>query len=709
VKTTGSNPDAASERLDAAFAAARALDLPDAAVSVLRTGLDVAEIVRTLDADDEVVIAAILQPLLDAGLLDPKAAEKHFGADAARLARSLGQLGEFGLEPNWTPEQGLEPDQAEALRKMLLAIIGDVRLVVVRLAGQLQKMRAAKSLDPLQQRRLATETREVYAPLANRLGVWQLKWELEDLAFRYLQPADYKRIAAALKVRRSERELYMDELKTLLRSELRDAGIDASIEVRPKHIYSIWRKMQSKGLAFEQLMDIRAARVLVNTVAECYAALGVVHSLWQFIAGEFDDYIATPKDNRYRSIHTAVIGPGAQAVEIQIRTHEMHANSERGVAAHWRYKEGGRASLAYDRKIDQLRALLAPADGGDTPRDFLDRMRVDLFQDRIYVISPKGEIVDVPVGGTPLDFAYQVHTDLGHRTRGAKVNGRIVALDYRLKNSETVDIITAKTGQPSRDWLSPQSGFLASPRHRNKVRAWFRKQNQTQNTAEGRAMFDRELQRLGVNSPPIPDLLGELKLPSTEALHEALGLGEVSTAQVAGAIQRILHARDVRPERMSSPRTAAAVREPETEVQGIGDLLSTYARCCKPVPPEAIVGYITVGRGVSIHAQACANLGRLSLKSPARILEVTWGKLSSQEFPVDIEVQAFDRRGLVRDVSAALADDKISIQGMNTVTDKRDNVAHMQIKISITGLPQLSLVLTRIAQLPNVISARRKK
>jgi GTP pyrophosphokinase len=709
METTASTSITASARLHAAFAAARALDLPDTAVGLLRAGLDAAEIVRTLDADDDVVIAALLQPLLDAKLMDRDAAEKHFGADATRLARNLSQLGEFGLPADWTPEQGLESGQAEALRKMLLAVIGDVRLVVVRLAGQLQKMRAAKSLDPVLQRKLATETREVYAPLANRLGVWQLKWELEDLAFRYLQPADYKRIAAALNARRSERERYMEELKTLLRSELHDAGVEATIEGRPKHIYSIWRKMQAKQLAFEQLMDIRAARVLVNTVAECYAALGVVHSLWQFIAGEFDDYIATPKDNRYRSIHTAVIGPGAQAVEIQIRTYEMHANSERGVAAHWRYKEGGRSDQAYERKINQLRSLLAPTEGGDTSRDFLDRMRVDLFQDRIYVISPKGEIVDVPVGGTPLDFAYQVHTDLGHRTRGAKVNGRMVPLDYRLKNSETVEIITAKTAQPSRDWLSPQSGFLASPRHRNKVRAWFRKQNETQNKAEGRAMFDREIQRLGVNSPPIPELLSELKLPSTETLHEALGLGEVSPAQVAGAIQRILHAREARPEHAARPKSPAAVREPDIEVQGVGDLLSTYARCCKPVPPEAIVGYITVGRGVSIHAQSCANLARLSLKSPARVLAVAWGKMGSNEFPVEIDVQAFDRRGLVRDVSAALADDKISIRGMNTVTDKRDSIAHMRIEISITGLPQLSQVLGRIAQLPNVISARRKK
>ncbi len=390
---------------------------------------------------------------------------------------------------------------------------------------------------------------------------------------------------------------------------MRGAGIEAAIEARPKHIFSIWRKMQVKQLAFEQLMDIRAARVLVNNIADCYGALGVVHSLWQFIPGEFDDYIATPKDNLYRSIHTAVIGPGQEPVEIQIRTHEMHADSERGVAAHWRYKEGGRGDQAYERKINELRSLLAPAEGTDGNRDFLDRVRVDLFQDRIYVISPKGEIVDVPVGGTPLDFAYQVHTDLGHRTRGAKVNGRMVALDYRLKNSETVEIITAKTSQPSRDWLSAQSGFLASPRHRNKVRAWFRKQNEAQNKVEGRAMLERELQRLGVKSPPMVELLRELELDSAESLHEALGLGEVSAAQVAGAIQRLLHVRDARPEHQ--PRNQSA-RAPETEVQGIGDLLSTYARCCKPVPPEPIVGYITVGRGVSIHSQACANLARLS-------------------------------------------------------------------------------------------------
>jgi GTP pyrophosphokinase len=697
-----------STRLYEGLAALRELDLPPAVHTVRDSAFDVAEIVRTLEADDDVVMAAALQPLLDGKYIEREAAETRFGVEPVRLARALAQLGHFGLAPDWTPQRGLEAGQAEALRKMLLAVIGDVRLVVVRLAEQLQRMRSAKSLDTDAQRKFAVETREVYAPLANRLGVWQIKWELEDLAFRYLQPAQYKHIAAALKTRRSERERYIDELKSLLQGELRAAGVEAAIHGRPKHIYSIWRKMQEKQLAFEQLMDIRAARVLVNTVAECYAALGVVHSLWQFIPGEFDDYIATPKDNLYRSIHTAVIGPGGQPVEIQIRTHEMHANSERGVAAHWRYKEGGRSDQAYERKINQLRSLLAPAEAGETERDFLDRMRVDLFQDRIYAVSPKGEIVDVPVGGTPLDFAYQVHTDLGHRTRGAKVNGRIVPLDYQLKNSDTVEIITGKSPQPSRDWLSAQSGFLASPRHRNKVRAWFRKQDQAQNTLEGRAMLDRELQRLGVHSPPIPELLAELRLANSEALHQALGLGDISVAQVAGAIQRLLHAREARSEPPARTRPLPE-RQPETEVQGIGDLLSTYARCCKPVPPEPIVGYITVGRGVSIHSQSCANLARLSIKAPARVLAVAWGKTATTEFPVDIEIEAFDRRGLVRDVSAALADEKISIQDMHTETDKRDSVAHMHIGISITGLPQLSRLLSRIAQVPNVVSARRRK
>ncbi|HLW23881.1 MAG TPA: bifunctional (p)ppGpp synthetase/guanosine-3',5'-bis(diphosphate) 3'-pyrophosphohydrolase [Steroidobacteraceae bacterium] len=699
-----------SSRLDAAFAAVRALEIERTAEPRRASALEVAQIVRGLEADEDVVLAALLQPLIEARLIERERAVTLFGTEAARLARELIPLGQFGLPADWTPERELEAAQAEALRKMLLALIGDVRLVVVRLAAQLERMRAAKSAAPEVKRKLAIETREVYAPLANRLGVWQVKWELEDLAFRYLQPEDYRRIAAALKARRKDRERYIEDLKSALQRALVQTGVEATVQGRPKHIFSIWRKMQTKQLDFEQLMDIRAIRVLVDTVSECYAALGVVHSLWPFIPGEFDDYIATPKGNLYRSIHTAVIGPEKLPVEVQIRTHEMHANSEHGVAAHWRYKEGGRSEKAYERKINELRALLAPSEGNDPPRDFLDRMRVDLFQDRVYVLSPKGEIVDVPVGGTPLDFAYQVHTDLGHRTRGAKVNGRMVALDYVLKNGESVEIITAKTPQPSRDWLATQSGFLASPRNRNKVRAWFRKLDATRNESAGKELLERELQRLGLQQLPMPELLAELRLDSVDALHEALGLGEVSVAQLLGALQRVLHARETQsPAEPARPVRAVTPTEAQVEVQGIGDLLSTFARCCRPVPPEPIAGFITVGRGVSIHARACANLARLAARSPARVLAVDWGERPGALFPVDIEVRAFDRRGLVRDVSAALADEKISIQAMHTVTDAHDQVAHLQISISISGLPQLSRVLARIAQVPNVIGARRHK
>jgi GTP pyrophosphokinase len=661
LETTATTRLSATDGVLEASAAIRALDLAPEAEGIRRAAFEVAGICRNLDADESIVIAAMLGPLLEARLLDLEAARRHFGADATQLARDLNRLGTFGLPPDWTPERGLEAGQAEALRKMLLAVVGDVRLVIVRLAEQLQRMRAARTLDAATQRKLATESREVYAPLTNRLGVWQVNWELEDLAFRFLQPTDYRRIAAALKSRRAEREQYIEQLTAGLRAALAAAGIEATIDGRPKHIYSIWRKMQRKGLAFEQLMDIRAARILVTSIADCYAALGVVHSLWPFIPGEFDDYIATPKDNHYRSIHTAVTGPGGEPVEIQIRTHEMHAYAERGIASHWRYKEGGRTDQAYERRINELRALLAPASPGEEPGDFLERMRAGLFQDRIYALSPRGEIVDVPVGGTPLDFAYQLHSDLGHRTRGAKVNGRIVPLDYHLQNGETVEIITAKTAQPSRDWLKSQSGYLASPRNRNKVKAWFRRQEDGGRDAPPPAEA----------APPVP-------------------------AAPPEAPEIVVRARPT------------AQPAPDVAVQGIGELLSTFARCCRPVRPEPIIGYITVGRGVSIHAESCINLQRLRARAPERVLAVSWGAIGGAEFPVDIQVEAFDRRGLVRDVSAAIADEKLSIRGMSTTTGKGNHVARMDIGISIDGLDQLSRVLARIAQVPNVIAARRR-
>ena len=704
METTTSHRAQESARLREALTALRNWELPPAAMALRENGLASAAILTTLEADDDLIIATALHALLEHRWIEREAAVRRFGEPAVKLARELNQLGRFGLPAGWTAERGLEEGQAEALRKMLVAVVADVRLGLGRLAGQLQRLRAARAADADTQQRLAVETREVYAPLANRLGVWQLKWELEDFAFRYLEPVEYKRIATALKSRRSEREAFLQRFQAELGQHLEQAGIRAQISSRPKHIYSIWLKMQRKQVPFERVMDVHAARVLVDTVADCYASLGVVHSLWSFISGEFDDYIATPKDNLYRSIHTAVIGPGGEPVEVQIRTHEMHAASELGVASHWRYKEGGRSDAAYDRKINQLRALLAPTEAAESGGDFLDRVRVDLFSDRIYVLSPKGEIVDIPVNGTPLDFAYQVHTDLGHRTRGAKVNGRMVPLNHRLHNSDTVEIITSKHAQPSRDWLSPQSGFLASPRNRAKVKAWFRKQDQSQNKSEGRALLERELQRLGLANLSMPELLAELRLPGAEALHEALGAGDISAAQVVGAIQRLQRARA---EKSAAPRTRSAGERGALPVQGIGDLLVSYPKCCHPVPPETISGYLAVGRGVSIHAQSCRNFIRLAATHPERVLAIDWGRAEEGEYPVELEVHAHDRHGLVRDVSSAIADEKIGIRGMNTVTSKAEHMAHMRISIAVTGLAQLSKVLARIAGLPNVISAHR--
>ena len=700
-----------SPALNSALAAISAV-LPVAADKDLIRARAIASIVQPLGVDAEIVNGAVLYPLLEAGWLDEAKAAELTSPDAARIARDSVRLKQFetsGISSNSTRSAS----QAEALRKMLLAIASDARLVFIRLADQLNQLRNAKALPAAEVERLARETREIFAPLANRLGIWQLKWELEDLSFRYLNPEAYKRIAGWLATKRADRERYINEVQAELRTALDKAGVKAEIAGRPKHIYSIWRKMQRKGLNFEQIYDVRAVRIMVENIADCYAALGVVHSLWPFIPGEFDDYIATPKDNHYRSLHTAVIGPGKLPLEVQIRTRDMHEHAELGVAAHWRYKEGGRGNPAYEQKIAWLRQILEPADqSSDHPEtrteseaDFLDRMRVELFEDRVYALSPRGEVVDLPKGATPLDYAYHVHTDLGHRCRGAKINDQIVPLTCQIKNGDTVEIITTKQPQPSRDWLAPSLGFLASPRSRAKVRAWFRKQDETQNITQGRQLLERELQRLAVSSVTLPELLDELHLPNAEALYQALGEGEMTLAQVTGAVQRRARPQELSEKLIRKPVTNKPVEG--IRIDGVGDLLSNFARCCKPVPPEAIVGYITVGRGVSIHRDNCASFKRLQARHPERVIAVDWGSSAGQEFSVDIMVSAYDRRGLVRDISAVLADSKLSIQSMNTLTSK-DGLADMQLRIVVHNLEELSTVLGRIQGLPNVVSVRRK-
>jgi GTP pyrophosphokinase len=700
-----------SPTLDAVRAAlASALPQTAASKACLERANTIADIVLPLGVDVDIVIGGLLYPLLDANLLDDEQAVTLAGANAARIARDSVKLRQFEVSGSQSdgPASGKarSASQAEALRKMLLAIASDARLVFIRLADQLYHLRNAKDAPPAERERLTRETREIFAPLANRLGIWQLKWELEDLSFRYQDPEAYKRIAGWLVSKRADRERYIAEVQAELMTALGKAGVKAEIAGRPKHIYSIWRKMQRKGLNFEQIYDVRAVRVLVDSIADCYAALGVVHGLWHFIPGEFDDYIATPKDNLYRSLHTAVIGPGKLPLEVQIRTRDMHEHAELGVAAHWRYKEGGRGNAAYEQKIAWLRQILEPTEhsaDGESETDFLEHMRTELFEDRVYVLSPRGEVVDLPKGATPLDYAYQVHTDLGHRCRGAKINDQIVPLTHVLSNGDKIEIITAKQPHPSRDWLAPSLGFLASPRNRAKVRAWFRKQDEGQNIVQGRQILERELQRLAVNSVTLPELLSELHLPTADALYQALGEGELTIAQVTGAVQR-----RARPQELLPVRKATVSKPVEgIRIDGVGDLLSNFARCCRPVPPEAIVGYITVGRGVSIHRDNCASFKRLQEKSPERVIPVDWGGSAGQEFAVDIIVRAYDRRGLVRDISAVVTDAKLSIQAMNTLTQK-DGVADMQLRIVVHNLEELSGVMGRIQALANVIGVRRR-
>lgn len=668
-------------------------------------GRAIADIVEGLGLSPAVIAGVHVYPLLRDDLLASAKLEASDIGELAGIAHGLVQLGRFRLPPDWQPGEALAVQQSEALRKMLLAVVSDVRLVLVRIAEQLYRLRLAKKAPLDEQQALAIETREIYAALANRLGVWRLKWELEDLAFRYLEPVTYKQIAQSLNEKRTERESFIATVKSQLLVELAKAGLDADISGRPKHIYSIWRKMQRKGSGLEHIFDERAVRVLVNDVRECYAALGVVHNLWSYLPGEFDDYIANPKENNYQSLHTAVIGPEGRTVEVQIRTHDMHRQAELGVAAHWRYKEGSPPEAAFDQKIRFIRHILEPSDRDD---ELLDQIRDDVFEDRVYAVSPKGDVAEMPAGSTPLDFAYHVHTQVGHRCRGAKVNGRIVPLSYKVQNGDKIEIITASEAKPSRDWLNPQLGYLAATRSRAKVRSWFRQQDKEQNRRQGREMLDRELARLNVRDIPANEIAKHLKFKDSAALCTALGAGDLSTAAIATALQNLR--RDEYGEILKKPRQrkSKAAQRNKTSISGIGDLLSTFARCCRPVPPEHIAGYITQGRGVSIHRQDCGNFLRLNSRNPERVIEVDWGNSEHASYPAELKLYAYDRQGLLRDISSVLADEKISVLAMQTKSDKKRMQAIMELSIEVPDLPALSRIISRLEQVPNVTSVRRR-
>jgi GTP pyrophosphokinase len=704
METASHATPAATANLDAARTALLELG---ADPSMLAAAIEAAELVAALTQDFDLTVATAVHWARLNGLSgEPAADDARLTAAALQLATALGRLGELSLPADWSASRRLNSQQAETLRKMLLAVADDPRLVVARLAEQLVRLRHARELEEEPRRRLAFETREILAPLANRLGVWNLKWELEDLAFRYLEPEEYHHIARALAERRVDREQYIVSVCALLKRELRDAGVAAQVFGRPKHIYSIARKMRRKHLGFEELFDVRAVRIVVESIADCYAALGVVHGLWHYIPGEFDDYIATPKDNEYRSIHTAVIGPEAKSLEVQIRSNDMHAQAELGVAAHWRYKEGGARDARYERKIEWVRRVLDPTQAADMDGDPLERLKSELFADRIYAMTPKGEVVDLPRGSTPLDFAYHVHTELGHRCRGAKINGRIVPLNQPLANGQVVEIITGKQLAPSRDWLTPDQGFLASARSRAKVRAWFRRIDEPDHRASGRDSLERELKKAAAGSELIAPLVRELKADSTDDLHRMIGEGETSVAALSQAIARVRAAAEAplvpvrtRPRRRPS-------RSP-VEIEGVGDLPITMARCCGPVPPEPIAGYVTLGRGVTIHEARCANLLRMRAVKSERVLKVEWTLDSDSVMPVRIRVQAFDRRGLLRDVSDVMALEKLSIEGVNSDTDPLDRMATIVMRTAVRDHAQLGRVLQRLGAVPNVLRAER--
>lgn len=594
--------------------------------------------------------------------------------------------------------------QVESLRKMLLAMVEDIRVVLIKLADRVETLRSLAGASEPEQQRIAYEAKSIFAPLANRLGIWHIKWELEDLSLRFLEPKLYKEVAKLLAEKRVDREQYINEVLATLKTQVDAASIKAEMSGRPKHIYSIINKMRRKQLSFNELYDVRAVRVLVDDIKDCYAVLGLIHNLWQPIPKEFDDYIARPKSNNYRSLHTVVIGPRNLPLEIQIRTHEMHQHSELGVAAHWRYKEGRKADQSFDDKIVWLRQILEWKQDVSDDGGAIGQFKNELFQDKVYVLTPQGKVVDLPRGATPVDFAYILHTDLGHRTRGAKVDGSIVPLNYKLQNGQRVEIMAAKQGAPSRDWLNPSLGYLQSSRARAKVRHWFRYQNFEEDVANGRSKLDKELHRLGLVDLNQDKLAHKLHFPKLEELLAAMGRGEIGEHQISQALQGEL---PTKPEeevpfllKPDSQASASGVL-----VEGVGNLMTTMAKCCKPAPPDGIVGYVTRGRGVTIHRQACAFIKRLPTEKHDRLLATQWGNRQQMLAAVDIDIEAYDRQGLLRDISDLFARERVNVTQVKT--QSRNNQARMRFSVEIADLEQLSRLLALLRQVPSVNHAIR--
>jgi GTP pyrophosphokinase len=681
--------------------------------ALMQHALGAATILIDMNMDVETIAATILHAVPEYLSDWRETLETSFGANIAGLVDGISRMeqiqefSEIGSAHDKERANGSQAQQIESLRKMLLAMVQDIRVVLIKLAERTQTLRHLSGASPELQKQIAQESQGIFAPLANRLGVWQIKWELEDLSLRYLEPVLYKEVARMLDERRVDREQYIVDVVDQLKSELSLASIKGEVSGRPKHIYSIIKKMKSKHLDFSQLYDVRAVRILVEDIKDCYTVLGLIHNLWQPIPGEFDDYIARPKSNNYQSLHTAVTGPRGLALEVQIRTFEMHQHSELGVAAHWRYKEGGKSDAKFDEKIAWLRQILAWKDDLSDNGDLLEQFKSELFQDRVYVLTPLGKVIDLPKGSTPIDFAYSLHTDIGHRTRGAKINGSIVPLNTKLQNGQRVEIMTSKHDSPSRDWLNPALGYLQSPSARARVRQWFKYQHFDENVAQGRAKLDRELHRAGAVAVNQEKIAHKLHFQKLEDFLAAIGRGDVSEHQITLAIQEDLPAKEEEITRKLPARNKPASHsDTSVVIENVGNLQTMIAKCCKPMPPDLIVGYLTRDHGVTIHRSNCSFIGRLPQERRDRVLGAQWGNNENFSTNVDIEVEAHDRQGLLRDISDVFVREKMNATKANTIS--RNNMALMQFSIEISSTQQLNRLLSLIQQVPNVINVRRR-
>jgi len=668
--------------------------------------LAVSAILLELGAPVTAIVAGLLHDTVEDTAISLEELERDFGGEVASLVDGVTKLTHLPRVSKSTA--GIKSVRAsqgelakETLRKTFLAMGDDVRVVLIKLADRVHNMRTLSHLPEDKQKRIAEETLEIFAPLANRLGIQQMKWELEDLAFRYVYPDQYKEIAADVAERRVDREKVLEEIIVRIREVLSASSIDAKIYGRPKHLYSIYRKMQRKELDFEDVYDVRGIRVFVEDDAQCYLALGAIHSRWRPIPGTFDDYIATPKDNFYQSLHTAVIYDDGKTLEVQIRTQEMHENAEYGIAAHWRYKEDRPRDDAFEQRVLWLRKLMEWESEVENASDFVDAMKTDVFDDRVYVFTPKGDIIDLPAGSTPIDFAFHIHTDIGYRCRGAKVNGKLVSLDYHLRTGDSIEILTAKRGGPSRDWLNPSLEMVKSQRARSKIRQWFKRQDREQNISHGRLLLERELRRLGLQNVRYDEIAGEMDFSNVDDMLAAIGCGDINlTRIVSQAAAEDEESLDLLQTEQGT--TTTTLDGDDVSILGVSGLLTKLANCCKPAPGDPIVGYITRGRGVTIHRQDCPNVMRI--RDRERLVSVNWGR-PQDTYPVSVRVQAYDRSGLMRDISTLVANEGIGLTAVNLST--KNSIAIFDLVMGVSDVSQLSRVLNRMEALPNVLEARR--